>query len=84
MQTTKKCIICGTEFKPSKSTVVCCSESCKKKRQRENEKAKHAEYREEQKKSKKKKTNHKQLADIAIDARKEGLTYGQYVVKYGL
>ena len=48
------------------------------------EKPKEEKPKQEKPKSKQPKTNHDKIADIAIAARNEGLTYGQYVAKYKL
>ena len=45
----------------------------------------HSESKKEKKVRKKKnKDNLKQIIEIELEARKEGLSYGQYVAKYGL
>ena len=79
------CPVCNTEFMPKYHNAICCSEECKLKRRRAKEKAHKEHYcelakiRERKKQAKK---NHDKIADIAIAARKEGLTYGQYVANY--
>lgn len=80
------CVVCGTIFQKRKKDHVCCSQSCQLKRRREYEKEMNALYRAQKKEKENdiKKTNHEKIADIAIAAREEGLTYGQYVVKYKL
>lgn len=90
MAGTRICIICGKEFVPKTHKATMCSHECRV--IRKNEIAK--EFNERKKASKpekakqpkrrkqKEKTNHDKIADIAIAARKEGLTYGQYVAKY--
>lgn len=82
----KICIICGKEFTTTRDA-KCCSKECRDKRnvqkQSENYERKQKEIKKNGKKKKQlPKTNHEKIADIAIAARKEGLTYGQYVAKY--
>ena len=66
------CVVCGTELTDYQHRRYC-SEECKK-----NNKVKYYQP----KKAKKEKVT--SLDDIALKAREEGLTYGQYVVKYRL
>lgn len=79
------CAVCGTMFQKRKKDHLCCSEKCQLKRRRQYEKEMNALYRSQKKDKAKKieKTNHEKIADIAIAAREEGLSYGQYVAKYG-
>lgn len=82
-----KCIVCGNEFKKLRKDHVCCSKKCSQKKYKESTKIRVAEWREKQKAKKKEPkpvSLHKARADIAIAARAEGLSYGQYVAKYGL
>lgn len=82
---TAKCIVCGNEFKKLRKDHVCCSKKCSQKKYKESTKIRGVRYRERQKEKKnapKPESNHKRIADIAIAARNEGLTYGQYVAKY--
>lgn len=83
----KKCVICGTEFLQKSTRHICCSEKCQRKRNamisKEPQKKRYHEQREKQKAQEAMpESNHKAIADIAIAARAEGLTYGQYVAKY--
>ena len=81
----KNCIICGKEFMPIRSGHVCCSKKCTNKRNKETQRQNDAMYREMYKAQKAMPQSlHKERADITIAARKEGLSYGQYVAKYGL
>ena len=79
----KKCIICGNEFKPIRESQLCCSETCRRKR---NDEVKKKRYSEDVEKKRAKKampeSNHDAIARIAIEARKLGMSYGQYVAKY--
>ena len=84
-----KCIICGKEFEQKRETHLCCSKKCRKKHYDEQNRIRSQKWREEhseeikKKRNKgKEKSNHEKIADIAIAARAEGLTYGQYVAKY--
>lgn len=85
-----KCAICGSEFEKFRENHLCCSEKCRKvmesrksgERMREYKKRKKEKEIREAVKITKKGENHRAIADIAIAARKEGLTYGQYVAKY--
>lgn len=86
----KICIICGKEFVPKNHKSRMCSPECRRIRsmelardQRKQQKASKPEKAKQPRRRKQKeKTNHDKIADIAIAARKEGLTYGQYVAKY--
>ena len=86
----KICIICGKEFVPKTHKATMCSHECRVIRRNEiakefneRKKALNAGKKNQPKRRKQKeKTNHDKIADIAIAARKEGLTYGQYVAKY--
>lgn len=79
----KTCVMCGKIFTPSRDWAICCSKECTKMRARER-------TREANKKRKyvavvpnyKRGANYYAIADIDLAARKEGLTYGQYVAKY--
>lgn len=66
---TKECVVCGKSFMPTNSRQIYCSKECKT----EDYKA----YGPPAKKKKKKPNN--DLVDVAVKARKAGMTYGQYV-----
>ena len=78
------CAYCGKTFIPKNSKQKYCSVACrdknKKKRIKENP-DKYTYYRERKTRRKAKGTD---LGRINEKARAEGLTYGQYVAKYGL
>ena len=79
----QKCIICGTEFQPLRKGHICCSQKCRRKRNAiVTEQTKKNKYYEEVQRKKVREampeSNHKAIADIAIAARAEGLSYGQY------
>ena len=67
----KRCKICGKEFEPSCGAQKFCSTSCREisKRRETNAKAK-------------KKPVTMSLAEVAVEARKHGMTYGEYVSRY--
>ena len=77
----RKCDMCGKEFEPRPNQRYCCAE-CKAKaahlaaiRQEENRKERILKRKTYQNQS---------IVDIAVAARKAGMTYGQYVMKMGL
>lgn len=83
----QKCIICGKEFTPYRSEHICCSPECSKKRNYQvTSTRKKQQYRDmvEKKKAMEAmpKSNHDAIANIAIEARKHGMSYGEYVGKY--
>ena len=71
----KNCERCGVKMYVMHQQKYCCKE-CQQAAQKIRDKARAAETR--------KKDNGKALADIVRKAKAEGLTYGQYVAKYGL
>ena len=83
----KKCVICGTEFMPIKGTQLCCSKECRAKRDVQIKELWYEEQRKKKDAENRKlipKSNYEEIVDVAIAARKEGLSYGQYVAKYKL
>lgn len=89
------CVICGKEFVRGKNQdrMKYCSMECRKvviaansRRFRELNKERIKQERREKNKSKpkKKESNNKLILRIDELARKEGLSYGQYVAKYGV
>ena len=82
MKEVKKCEECQKYFVSYRTNSICCSKECSYKRRLRLM----AESREEikPKKPRMKKSNMKSIADISVEARKAGMTYGQYVAKMGL
>lgn len=76
-----KCVVCGTEFVRKNQRHIYCNMTCKKQVERSMRK-KYVKPNEENKT--KKHTANNELVNIAIAARKAGMTYGQYVQKMGL
>ena len=75
------CKICGKEFEAGCCNAKCCSEKCKKENAKINSK-RHAErVKLQQKEEKEKKKKKLTIAEIAVIARKAGMTYGQYVAQ---
>lgn len=92
MSELKPCKVCGKLFKPFRSTHVYCSGDCNRKVERQRYRnslkynaEKQREYKAKKKLEKAEKERVKNaLVEIAIKAREEGLTYGQYVAKYNI
>jgi len=79
----RHCISCGKEFKPYRHDQATCGD---KKCVKKSVLVRCKKYRQESKirtEMKKRKGNNS-VMDIANRAREEGLSYGQYVAKYGL
>lgn len=88
-RTAKKCSECGRVFFPQRISANTCSRECSNKRTKRLNRERLAAYNKEIYKSNakttaapKKKT--KTLKEITAAAAREHLTYGQYVLKYGL
>mgnify|MGYP003314736900 CR=1 FL=1 len=77
---TRICLTCGKEFAPSNSNKVCCSSECQKVRDRELVNASNRSIRQRNKKAK---SSEQQINDINAKAKAMGLSYGQYVARYG-
>lgn len=76
----KRCAICGKEFVARRDSQKCCSDECRKENASRYQKAKYEKsYRTARPEPKKPKNN---ITEIAVAARAEGLTYGQYAAKY--
>lgn len=75
----KRCVICGIPYFPVNCTQVACSKECQKKRNNENQKS----LRVEKQKRKKPGENQKEIVNIAVKAKAMGMSYGQYVARYG-
>ena len=74
----KICIVCGSIFHSEKKNVTHCSKKCvgvTRRKAKEDNKLKGKAT---------KKAKGMTITEIAVAARKENLTYGQYVIKYGL
>lgn len=83
MKEVRKCAVCGNYFVATRINAECCSDDCKHTRRLKLEK----ELREQNKsevRSKPRKRNKNSITDIAVEARKAGMTYGQYVAKMGI
>ena len=85
MNRERKCGICGKTFIASKANIKYCCDKCRyeaisiknieiRKSKSENKKASR----------KKKKDNQQAIIDIAVEAKKAGMSYGQYVARMGL
>lgn len=83
MKEVKKCEECQQYFVSYRANSVCCSKECSYKR-RLRLMAESKEEIKPKKKPRTKKSNIKSITDIAVEARKVGMTYGQYVAKMGL
>lgn len=90
-----QCPICGTMFvrEPRKPNQRYCSFDCSKKAELESKKLSaqqnkslitHRSIEPPKKPKKKKKSNMESIVEIDRLAKEEGLTYGQYVGKYGV
>ena len=78
----KKCTICGTQFTSAKSNVQkYCSTECAAEAARIRNEENKRLYAERKRHAGEK---NKSLVDIDRRAKAEGLTYGQYVAKYGI
>lgn len=78
----KNCIICGKEFTPKARNQICCSIKCGNRRNILLMESKRKKPKPEKKNIVKKPTL--SLTDIQKMAQKEGISYGQYIAKYGL
>lgn len=70
---TRLCRLCGNEFQTTHNSKMYCSDRC---------------YRDAQNKAKREKTKKKKvnlsLRELTVEARKHGMSYGQYVAMKGL
>ena len=76
----KICLTCGKEFTPNHPAKVCCSPECQKIRERQLVKA---SWKKEAQREKEIKSSEKAISDINAKAKAMGLSYGQYVARYG-
>lgn len=79
-----KCVICGRLFTTSHSRQRTCSEECKKELHRRNVESYQQKQLEESKARVTSYESQQELIDIAVLAKQAGMSYGQYVAKYGL
>lgn len=77
------CKECGCAFKPNREWQAFCSEKCCRAYHVKENRYKRLERRLESKKEPKR-GKKLSLTDISVEARKAGMTYGEYVAKYGL
>ena len=76
-ETVRKCALCGTEFTTTTPRKIYCNEMCRRKVCSSNQ----TERRRNERKPKKK---NKSLRELTVEARKHGMSYGQYVAMKGL
>ena len=79
------CAVCGNPFEAHRENEVCCSTECKQARRRQQcrqyDKEDAQKRKFEAEKRKKLSSGKNSLTEIAIEARKAGMTYGQYVAQ---
>lgn len=82
MKITKNCALCGKPFTAVTANSKYCSNKCYRTMNREMS----ASWKKEQVTKPKKRKKDKTIVDLAVEARKAGMTYGQYVAKmeYGM
>lgn len=74
------CVICGNEFAPNQPAKVCCSPECQRVRDRQRVRESNHSIKL---RNKKVKSTEQQINDINAKAKAMGLSYGQYVARYG-
>jgi endogenous inhibitor of DNA gyrase (YacG/DUF329 family) len=79
MRYKKTCEICGTEFEAWNSTQRLCSKKCRNKDSKKYYQEYYAVYKPIVAETKPKTVLTKTASDIAAEARKVGMSYGQYV-----
>lgn len=81
----RKCEVCGRPYVTNKANAKYCGQKCSKEGIRRVN-AENRKIQSENKKAekKKKKDNQKAIVNIAVEAKKAGMSYGQYVAKMGL
>ena len=85
MRELRKCVICGKEYITSIYNSKYCSEECKMQGIRALNKINDRAKRERRMAERVARENsHKPLIDIAVEAKKAGMSYGQYVARMGL
>lgn len=76
---TAKCIVCGKEFQKIRKTHYCCSKECSIKNDKAKQRARMKKFNEKKQQNKVMASQKaKSLAEVNAEARKLGLTYGQY------
>ena len=78
---TRFCVVCGNEFAVNHPAKICCSPECQRERDRERVRISNRSI--QQKTAKKAKSSEKAINDINAKAKAMGLSYGQYVARYG-
>ncbi len=73
----KKCLVCRKKFKTVRSDVVTCSPFCQKIRRQEQRKERE-QIKKEEEKRKANQPKPMSIAEFDREARKMGMTYGQY------
>lgn len=73
----KDCKICGNPFIPNCNNQSYCSKACK-------HKAAQIRCIENRKKLEMMQKKRNSITDVAVEAKKSGMTYGQYVARMGL
>lgn len=82
---TRKCEVCGEAFQANSTKRKYCSDACYKKANREKQKErKYVEAKELETSIKERFPGYSKIAAICVAAKAEGLSYGQYVGKYGV
>ena len=86
MSEIKICKICGAKFIPRNSKMFTCgSEECQRLRGNKSANEKHEKEKAQKVRKARKQAERKaKIVDIAVAARQEGMTYGQYVAMHGL
>lgn len=81
MKEVRKCIICNKYYVTTTQNAKYCSGTCRKMADKETKKKSKANKKEQ---IENRKNMQQSIIDIAVLARKAGMTYGQYVAKMGL
>ena len=81
MREYRNCAVCGNLYVATRTDSKTCGKACSKQWNRFLSKKINEKTREKQRQDKLKKM---MVDDIAVEARKAGMTYGKYVAKMGL
>lgn len=81
MREYRNCAVCGNLYVATRTDSKTCGKACSKQWNKILTKRANEKVREQQKQEKQKKMK---LDDIAVEARKAGMTYGKYVTMMGL